>query len=422
MAKLKNANGPGSAYAFRFNLIGLIILCLCLIAGASFITRKVIDVRQKLAAAPGLNGPATDEGDGASSTEQGPWGELFTQNITLERPTEYFNNELKAVQPPVWTFHGMNVAQVKALFIANGLTQPEAEKALAPDRVSAQGTNTFFKPSDEFVLSLRPETRDRLYGALRELAVNLYLDSPYYYAKNQLEWMKGDARVHPDDLARFKKLIYGGSDVRRFSDYETLMGRIPTLERRVGAAVSLSRQSAVLARLCIRPDADIDKMIMYWGNTSNVRLIDVRPMLEALKRLPRGGTLSLMYLLPPFARERLYTFPSPPAPGAPTPDCHWSTFNFSSVTPENRFLDLAECLRHINHDFYPIARPGLCGDVVLFKNNKGEIRNSAVYLAADLVFSKIGKNYSMPWTIMRIADLQALYSNCSIVYLRNKSD
>ena len=422
MAKLKKENGTASAKEFRLNLTGLIGLCLCLVAGAAFITGKLVGTRQESAAGPGLNLPASDEADGAISAKQGPWGELFTQNITLERPTEYFSNELKAVQPSVWTFHGMTVAQVKSLFIANGLTQPEAERALAPDRVSTQGANTLFKPSEGFVLSLRPETRNRLYEALRGLDVNLYIDSPHYYAKDQLEWLKGDARVHPDDLALFKRLVYGGSDVRRFSDYETLMGKIPTLERRVGAAVSLSRQPAVLARLCIRPDADIDKVVMYWGNTSNVRLIDVRPMLEALKRLPRGGTLSLMYLLPPFARERLYTFPPPPAPGEPIPDGHWSTFNFSRVTPDNRFLDLAECKRHLDHDFYQIARPGLCGDVVLFKNNKGELRDSAVYLAADLVFSKIGKNYTMPWTIMRIADLQALYSNCSIVYLRNKTD
>jgi hypothetical protein len=422
MAKLKNENGTASAKEFRFNLTGLIVLCLCLVAGAAFITWKLIGARQMSAAVPGLNMLASDAGDGATSIKQGPWGELFSQSISLERPTEYFTNELKTIQPPVWTFHGMNVAQVRALFIANGLTQQEAEKALAPDRASTRGTNTLFKPSEQFVFSLRPETRDQLYGAMRGLDVNLYLDSPYYYAKDQIERMNGDARVHPDDLALFKKLVYGGKDVRRFSDYETMMGRIPTFERRVGLAVSLSRQSAVLARLCIRPDADLDKVVLYWGNASNVRFIDVHPMLEALKGLPRGGTISLMYLLPPFARDRLYTFPSPPAPGELIPDCQWSTFNFSNVTPDNRFLDLAECLRHIEHDFYKIAQPGLCGDVLLFKNHKGEIRHSAVYLAADLVFSKIGKNYTMPWTIMRIADLQALYSNCNIVYLRNRTD
>ena len=114
--------------------------------------------------------------------------------------------------------------------------------------------------------------------------------------------------------------------------------------------------------------------------------------------------------------------PLPPAPGEPIPDCHWSTFNFSNVKPDNRFLDPAECLRYIDENFYKIAQPGLCGDVLLFKNNKGEIRHSAVYLADDLVFTKGGKNYTMPWMIMRIADLQAMYPNCNIVYLRNKTD
>ena len=145
-------------------------------------------------------------------------------------------------------------------------------------------------------------------------------------------------------------------------------------------------------------------------------------MLEGLRGSPRGGTVSLMYLLPPFARERVYTFPSRPAPGEPIPDTYWSTFNFSNLQPDNRYLDLAECLRHIDRDFYQIAQPGICGDVLLFKNREGQIRHSAVYLAADLVFTKYGKNFLTPWVFMRIADLQAMYSNCNIVYLRNKTD
>ena len=422
MAKLKKENGTVSAKEFRLNLTGLIALCLCLVAGSAFITTKLLGAYRQRAARLGPNAAAPAEQGGSLSTRLGPWGELLAQDITLERPVEYLTNDLKAVQPPVWTFHGMNVAQVKTFFTANGLTPPEAERALAPDRVSPHGTNTLFKPSDQFVFSLSPETRDRLYTAMRGLDVSLFLDSPYYYSQSQLDSMKADARVHPDDLALFKKLVYGGKDVQRFSDYETLLGRIPTLERRIGMAAALSRQSAVLARLCIRPDTDLDKVVLYWGNVANVRFIDTRPMLEALKRLPRGGTISLMYLLPPFARDRLYTFPSPPAPGEPIPDSYWSTFNFSNSEPDKRFLDLAECLRLLDKSCYKIAQPGVCGDVLLFKNNKGEIRHSAVYLAADLVFSKLGKNYTMPWTIMRIADLQALYANCTIVYYRSKSD
>ena len=154
MSKLKNGNEPGSANVFRFNLTGLIVFCLCLIAGASFLTWKLAGPRQKDAPGPALNIPDPDEQDKYTYTRQGPWGELFTQNISLERPVEYLNDEMKTIQPPVWTFHGMNVAQVKALFVANGLTQAEAEKALAPDRVSTRGTDTLFKPSEEFVLFL----------------------------------------------------------------------------------------------------------------------------------------------------------------------------------------------------------------------------------------------------------------------------
>ena len=156
MSKLKNGNDPGSANVFRFNLTGLITFCLCLIAGSSFLTWKLAGTRQKDVSGPALGIPDPDDQDKYTYTRRGPWGELFTQNISLERPVEYLNDEMKTVQSPVWTFQARNVAQVKELFVANGLTREEAEKALAPDRVSTRGTDTVFKPSEEFVLSLKP--------------------------------------------------------------------------------------------------------------------------------------------------------------------------------------------------------------------------------------------------------------------------
>jgi hypothetical protein len=372
------------------------------------------------AAGPVLGIPEPDEQDKYTFTRQGPWGELLSQEISLERPVEYLNDEMKAVQPPVWRFRGMSVAQVKALFITNGLAPPEAEKALAPDRVSTQGTITVFKPSEEFLFSLRPETRAKLYEPMRGLDVNTYLDWPYYFPRDSIESVYRDARLQPDDLALLKHLVYAGQDAWRFADFETLMGRIPTLQRRVAVAASLSRQSAVLVRLCIRPDTDLDTLAAYWGKVPNVHFTDIRTMLQALKGLPKGGAVSLVYLLPPFARDRLYTYQLPPAPGEPIMDCHWSTFNFCNEKPDNRFSSPVECGRHIDQDFYSIGQPGSCGDVVLFTDDKGHIGHSAVYLADDLVFTKNGYNYMMPWTIMRIADLHAMYPNLKIAYIRRK--
>jgi hypothetical protein len=124
--------------------------------------------------------------------------------------------------------------------------------------------------------------------------------------------------------------------------------------------------------------------------------------------------------LPPFARDRLYTYQLPPAPGEPIMDCHWSTFNFCNVKPDNRFSSPAECGHYIDQNLYRIPQPGACGDVLLFLNDKGQIGHSAVYLADDLVFTKNGNNYTMPWIIMRIADLHAMYSNLQIAYMRRK--
>ena len=422
MAKLKNGDGPGSANVFWFNLTGLVVFCLCLIAASALITWKIASSRHEAPPGPALNIPDPDEQDRFVFTRQGPWGELFTQDISLERPVEYLNDEMKTIQPPVWTFRGRDVAQVKALFLANGLTQQETDKALSPDRVSSRGTDTVFKPGEGFLLSLSPEARAKLYEPMRGLDVNLYLDWPYYYPKVSIESVFADVRLNSDDLALFKKLVYGGKDAWRFTDFETLMGNIPTLERRVAMTASLSRQTAVLARLCIRPDTDIDKVAAYWGHMPNVRFIDVRPMLDALKRLPKGGTVSLLYMLPPFARERLYTYSLPPAPGEPVRDCHWSTFNFCSVKPDDRFSRPAECLRYIDEHFYKVAQPGVYGDVLLFMYDKDKIKHSAVFLADDLVFTKNGQNYTMPWMIMRIADLRAMYPNSNIVYIRRKTN
>ena len=152
---------------------------------------------------------------------------------------------------------------------------------------------------------------------------------------------------------------------------------------------------------------------------------DIRPLLEALKQLPDGGNLGLYYLLPKFARDRLYTFPLPPQAGEPIMDCHWSTFNFCNDTPDNRFNDPAFAVTYIRQNYYQIAAPSVYGDILLLMNDKQEIKHSATYLADDIVFTKNGNNYRQPWMLMRIPDLLATYPSMPpmhAVYMRRKVD
>lgn len=322
-------------------------------------------------------------------------------------------------------FNGQKPEAVKALLIQNGVSEAQLAEAFAPGNFTLSDTGTELKPSEKFLLSLDQAARQKLYSALAGLGVNMYLDYPYIFPGDAIESIYNDSRLNPDDLALFKQLIYANGGAQQLGDYDFLLGKIPTLERRTAMAQAMSRQSAVLARLAIHPDTDIDKIANYWGRIPGVRLTDIRPLMESLKQLPQGGNISLLYLLPKFARERLYTFPLPPQPGEPTMDCHWTTFNFCNETPDNRFNDPAYAVEYIRKNYYQIAAPSLYGDIVLLMNDKQEVKHSAVYLADDLVFTKNGNNYRQPWMLMRIPDLLATYPSTppmKVIYMRRRTE
>ena len=406
---------------FQFTLAGIIIFSLSLIAGTALLTYKLAAVsRPKLAETF-----AVDPKDKSRSVHAGPWGELLMRDISLERPAEYLTDEVTQPQPEVWTLNGLKPAAVKAFLIKNGLAAAQAEAAVVPTNCKETATGTQLAPTADFLFSLTAANRQKLYPALAGFGVNLYLDYPYIFPAETIESIYADDRLNPDDVALLKRLVYPNGAAQQLADYQFLLNQIPTVERRVALTRSLSRQSAVLARLVVKPDTDIDKIAAYWGNVPGVRFTDVRPLLESLRQLPEGGNISLLYLLPKFARDRLYTFPLPPQPGEPTMDCHWTTFNFSNETPDNRFNDPVFAVQYIQKNYYQIAAPSLYGDVLLLMNEKNEIKHSAIYLADDLVFTKNGNNYRQPWMLMRISDLIATYPSTPpmrAVYMRKKTD
>lgn len=421
MSRNRKQETAQASNVFQFTLAGLIIFSMALMGSSAYITYRLT-----LQSQPKLERVfAVDPKDKSNSVRVGPWGTLMTRDIELERPVEYLTEEVANPQPEVWTFSGMKPDAVKALFAKNGLSAAQVADAFAPGSFTETSAGTEMKPSGKFLLSLTAETRQKLYLALAGMGVNLYLDYPYIFPGDVVESIFTDSRLNADDVAVFKQLLYLNGGAHQLSDYLFLLGKIPTMERRVAMARSMSRQSAVLVRLAIRPDTDIDKIAGYWGNMPNVRFTDLRPLMESLKQLPEGGNVSLLYMLPKFARDRLYTFPLPPQPGDPTMDCHWTTFNFSNDTPDNRFNDPAYAVQFIQKNYYQIATPSLYGDIVLLMNDKQEVKHSAVYLADDIVFTKNGNNYRQPWMLMRIPDLLATYPSTPpmrVIYMRHKSD
>jgi len=421
MKKFRRQESASATNVFQFSLAGLILFSLTLIGFSSFVGYKLMaNTRPKLAETF-----AVDPKDKSRSVHAGPWGELITRDIELGRPAEYLTSEVTVPVAETWTFTAMQPDAVKALLTKNGLSPAQVADVFERGTFNATTTNMVLTPSAKFLLSLDAKTRGQLYLGLTGLGVNTYIDNPYIFPSDHINSIYADAHLNPADVALLKKLIYENGSARQMSDYQFLLTQIPTVERRVEMARALSRQVAVFAGLVIRPDTDIDKLAQYWSTVSTVRIIDIRPLMRALKALPEGGNLSLFYVLPKFVRDRLYTYPLPPEPGEPVQNCHWSTFNFSSETPDGRFNDPAFAVPYIEKNYYRIAAPSEYGDLLLLVNSKNTIIHSAVYLAADIVFTKNGNSYSQPWMLMHIPDLLATYPATppmNAIYLRHKTN
>jgi hypothetical protein len=295
--------------------------------------------------------------------------------------------------------------------LSSGLTESQADRALAPGRVSSSNGNTILSPENDLVASLSPEIRANLYHELAHSPENEHMRFPFCYSGNTFEEAFATNHVSAAVTAMVKKLMYPRGELQCFSDYELVLLQIPDKDEQMRLLRALSSESAVMAGVRIRPDTDTDKLLGYWAWPGGIRIKDVAPLLESLKHIP-DGRIGLVYLLPQFARQRLYTFPMPSRPGDPAMDCHWSTMNFFNEVPDDRFTDPAYTVKYLESNYYQIARPTKYGDIVLFLDgDSNNAIHSAVYLADDIVFTKNGNNMAQPWMLMHLKDLTRKYES-----------
>jgi hypothetical protein len=161
--------------------------------------------------------------------------------------------------------------------------------------------------------------------------------------------------------------------------------------------------------LRIRPTSDIDKLLDYWRLPTEGSSPELRSLFEAVKRLEDGGSVSLLYLLPPFAREQLYNYPLPP-PAEPAMDCHWSTLKFINATFDGRSVEAKDIGRYVATNCFQVGQPTRYGDMIFLLDKNGRPVHSAVYIAADIVFTKEGGDFRQPWTLTRMKDMATKYS------------
>lgn len=412
-----NASTAGTPIGFRLTQTGLIALCVSLIVASSLLTHFLGSHKTST---------STDAASVISDPPPGelpPWGELITLDIDLEQPEEYVSFEATTDRITTWSFTNCTLKQTQEILVNSGMSTGLIEATLAARNVEDTPKATIVRPGDEVVIALPNEVRAKLYGTLAQWPENRYMANPYHLPSEDFSAVMTNKDVPPAALELVKKLTYLQAGKRVFSDPEVVLHQITTAEGRLHLMKLLTYQTAVLARLRLRPDSDVDKLLGYWGAMPGVRTKDLRPLLDSIKKTPEGGTISLLYFLPPFARERLYTFPLPTEAGDVKMDCHWSAMNFFSETPDPRFQDNAYASNYIKENCYQIGKPSMVGDLVFLLNSKGEVIHSAVYIADNLVFTKNGINFAQPWILMRIPNLCEVFTSGEepkVAYYRRK--
>jgi hypothetical protein len=428
-AKKRSEDKNGGGVTIQLQLAGLVLFSLALVVAAALVTYGLMKFRDS-AVAPAVSNIHTGTNlDGTvdiETTNVPPWGQLTLRDIDLEQPDEYVAYEINTNRVEKWTFAGMTPDQARSLMQSCGLDAGKIDQALSLRLMAYTSSNTVVTPDADLLFSMSPQVRAKLYIALGSYEANEFMQFPFCFPGDSFDrWFSGGDKVDAATLALLKKTVYPRGDGQCFSDLEFLLQQLPDEAERMRLVKALSHQSAVLMGVRVWPDTDIDKLIGYWAQPSGARMLDVRPLLDSLKRQRNGGAATILYFLPPFARQRLYTYPLPSQKGDPAMDCHWSTMNFFNETPDYRFSNPQFTVAYIKTNYYQIARATAYGDRIFLLNKNGNAIHSAVYLADDIVFTKNGNNFAQPWMLMHLKDLLAEYTSDEepqIAVYRNKNN
>jgi hypothetical protein len=169
---------------------------------------------------------------------------------------------------------------------------------------------------------------------------------------------------------------------------------------------TLSRSAALLMKIRIRSESDVAALTAYWGRGWHVK--DIEPLLASLTKVPGSISLDIAHLLPPFARQRLNSYPHPQEPGQRVPDCYWSAWNFFRDPPADRYFDEAIWRQELQQNYQLVEAP-IFGDLVFLARADGVPIHCAVFIADDVVFTKNGANPRQPWKLMKMEDMLARY-------------
>jgi hypothetical protein len=340
----------------------------------------------------------------------GPWGRLTLTPIVISPPLEYVSAEWGRNEPPVWAFPGVPLEDVGAFLAASGASPEHVTQLRRAARVEAGIQGTVILPPPAVVRALSSDARARIYARLSKTPLNFDQAQSFRFLGATAEEWLGGSLMSPRTRALIEPLLYRDGPFLHFADIESIRAEIADPEEMQRLAKTLLRSSTLLVELAVDGISDVSGLAEYWGLGG--RRTDIRPLLESVAEPGGADGVDIVHLLPAFARNYLYRYPKITTEDLNRPllvNCLWSSLNFFSQIPDDKFLDVNTALTALRTNYYVVEHGYQLGDIVALLDEDGDLFHVAVHLADGLVFTKNGTSPVAPWTIMALSDLTAFY-------------
>lgn len=343
----------------------------------------------------------------AHHAQAAPWGHLQSFELPFANPNRVYPDYDQRRQAPKWLFENATEDQVVRFLATCDLPRLHREVLLNRKYWNISSNGCVITPPDQLLWYLTPQSREQIYTVLGKWPVNYPQALPFHFSDEGMDLRLRQSGLPPASRQMVERLTYRKWGELCFSDLEVAEDLLSPAEFQA-LLESLYAIPAYALRLHVDPDADIGALVKYWGKGGRERRIE--PLLKALSKVPGGESINVTYLLPPFPRLRLYTYPDAwKDTTASRQDCFYSALNFFNEIENTNLLDPVYAQRLLDAEYTPVKENPCFGDVLILCNPEGLPVHACVYIADNYVFTKNGINPGAPWVLMRMPDMLPTY-------------
>ena len=346
--------------------------------------------------------PARSSAAPAPRLATGDWGIVELTPLVLRVPLEATAPEAVRCEPMRWFFPQGDEIRARQRLREAGCRLAGA----APLVFEPASDGVWFLPSPDWIVSLSSESRSEVYRFLARSERNPRQRYPFTFARGSLDAQLAAAGLEPATATLIRRLVCPLGEILILADAELVLERCGTLAEKRRFLRFLTTHAALGMRLTLPQDMDLGAVVGYWG--AQGRESFVRPLLEALRDSRGTGYLDVAYLLPPLGRNLLMTYPTDASdnrPNAPHWNCFWTSLNFFAARPDARLVDANIARDELARSYVRVTGEKRFGDVVVWRDEAGGLTHMAVWIAADVVFTKNGYDALHPWTLMSLGEL-----------------